>query len=150
MEDLSKPDHQDKGIELLSEGVKHLNEARKWSMFLAILGFIGVGFLIIAAFMMGSIFSLIPNTHLPGGFGILIGVIYLVIGVLYFFPVYYLFQFSQKSKKAVEGHDSNFLTDAIGKLKSHYKFIGIMTIVFLVIYPVLILIFVLFGLSSAW
>ena len=150
MEDLTITDQQDKGIELLPEGVKDLNEARKWTMFLAILGFIATGFLVIAGLFMGTIFSFIPDTDLPGALGIILGIFYLVIAVVYFFPVLYLLQFSQKSKKAVEERDSNFLAEAIGRLKAHYKFIGIMTIVMMALYPVLVLIFVLVGVSSAF
>jgi len=148
MED-SLANKNEKKLELLPEGISYLDEARKWSMFLAIMGFIGVGFLLIAVLFMGAIFSFIPDTDLPGWLGLIFSVLYLIIAVLYFFPVYYLFQFSQNSRKAVKEGSSNFFTEAIGKLKLHYKFIGIMTIVMLVVYPVFLIVIVMLGVFSA-
>ena len=136
-------------IELLPEGVKHLNEARKWSMFMAILGFIGLGFLVLAAIFMGAIFSFIGDESIPAGLGVGITAFYLVLGVAYFFPVYYLLKFSQKAKLAVEQNNSSFLVESIANLKSHYKYIGIMSIAMMVLYPVLMVILVLGGVLSS-
>ena len=132
-------------MELNSKSVGHLNEARKWSFFLSIMGFIGVGFMVLAALLVSVIFSFISDSTLSTGLGIGISVLYLIIAALYFFPVYFLFNFSTKAKKAVQSGDSNILTESIRNLKSHYKFVGIMTIIMLVIYPVIIMIAILAG-----
>lgn len=148
MEESTNGKQIEKGIELLPEGVKQLDEARKWSLFLSILGFIGIGFMLIAALLMSIIFNFIPDKDFPGGFGLILALVYLVLGGLYFFPVLYLFQFSQKSKQAVKDHNSSFLVEAFGKLKSHYKFIGIMSIVMMVLYPVIMILLVVVGVFS--
>jgi hypothetical protein len=55
---------------------------------------------------------------------------YIVIAIVYFFPIYYLFKFSEDLKFALEmGHEEQ-LTSAFRWLKSHYKFIGILLIIF--------------------
>jgi len=133
---------------LPSDGVKHLDEARKWSMFISILGFIGIGFLLLAAIFMGAIFNFIDDDTLPKGIGIGISVMYLIFGAIYFFPIYYLFRFSQKSKQAVKDHNSDTLVEAIGNLKSHYKFLGIMSIVMMAVYPIFLIVFFLVGAFS--
>ena len=128
-------------LELLPEGVKSIDEMRKWSMFLAILGFIGVGLMLLASIFMGTIFGALEafgNETLPRGLGVGISMMYLVIAIVYFFPVYYLLQFSIKAKRAVQEASNNEFTNAIKNLKSHYKFVGIMTIVVMVVYPILV------------
>ena len=48
-------------LELNNQAVDALRESAKWSMFLAILGFIGIGIMIIAALLMGSAFAMMPT-----------------------------------------------------------------------------------------
>ena len=136
-------------VEFNSESLKHLEEARKWSMFIAILGFIGVGLMVLVALFSGSAMAFLGNDFISPAMGIGIGILYLLIAVLYFFPVYYLFNFSSKAKKAVKESDSESLTESMRFLKSHYKFLGIVAIVMLAIYPVLIALLVLGGVMSS-
>jgi hypothetical protein len=104
-------------------------------MFLAILGFVGVGFMALMAIFMTSVMSMIPET--PGPFGAIKGflsIFYLVIAVLYLFPVYYLFKYADNTKKALNSENSDLLTSAFGYLKSHHKFLGIAAIVIISLY----------------
>lgn len=136
IENIQLEDNNNENLVLNKESLAYLNETRKWTMFFSVLGFIVVGFFAIAAIVMGII-SMVGGTF--GGFreawilGI-IAIVYLAIGVLYLFPILYLLKFSINSKKALEQQDSNFITTAMLNLKSHYKFIGIMTIVVFGIY----------------
>ncbi|MEY2868127.1 MAG: hypothetical protein RIR01_545 [Bacteroidota bacterium] len=86
-------------LQLTEESKSFLREIAKWAYFLSILGFLGVGFMVILALFMGTIFSKLGVFGarfgmMEGGF---ITVIYLLLAVLYFFPVYYLFQFASKA-----------------------------------------------------
>ena len=56
---------------------------------------------------------------IPGAFGT---VMYLLMALLYFFPVMYLFKFSTKLKEALESNNSQVLSESFTNLKSHYKF----------------------------
>ena len=62
------------------------------------------------------------------------GLIYVLIGLLYFFPVFYLFKFSSKVRTALATKNTQELDAAFENLKSHYKFIGILMIITLSIY----------------
>jgi len=62
------------------------------------------------------------------------GLMYVLIGLLYFFPVYYLFKFSSKVRTALMTKNTQELETAFENLKSHYKFIGILMIITLSIY----------------
>jgi hypothetical protein len=48
--------------------------------------------------------------------------------------VYYLNKFASNAKAAFNNNDSETLTASLGYLKSHYKFIGIMTLVVFSLY----------------
>lgn len=110
----------------------YLSETGKWGKFLAILGFCFVGLIILAGLFAGTLFSAM-GTPMPVP-GFLVGLIYVLIGLFYFFPVYYLFKFSSQVRGALMSKNSQELDLAFENLKSHYKFIGIFTIVILCIY----------------
>ncbi|GAA4029111.1 DUF5362 family protein [Flavobacterium cheonhonense] len=122
-------------LHLNQTALDYLRESAKWSMFLAILGFVGVGFLALMAIIMTSVMSAMPDT--PGPFGAVKGIIsifYLVIALVYLFPVYYLYRYASNAKKATYAKDSALLTDAFGALKSHHKFLGIAAIIIISLY----------------
>jgi len=60
---------------------------------------------------------------------------------IYFFPVYYLYNFSSKLKDAIRLNSEVILENSFKNLKSHYKFMGIVLLIFLVIYGGMFLIF---------
>jgi uncharacterized oligopeptide transporter (OPT) family protein len=132
------------------ESIAYLNETRKWTMFFSILGFVFIGLMAIAAIgmltagLIGSSFSGFGGTGL---FSILF-FLYIIIGVLYLFPVLYLLKFSTNMKSALEGLNSNNLTVAFQNLKSHMKFVGILTIVMIALYILIIFVAILVGLST--
>lgn len=116
-----------------------LKETAKWAYFLSILGFVAVGLFVVIAIFAGAIFSAFGSTMpgtgaFTGSFGVMMSIMYLVLAAIYFFPVFYLFKFSSNAKKAFRENDSEVLTASFGYLKSHYKFVGILTISMLVLY----------------
>lgn len=118
-----------------------LKETAKWTKFLAILGFVGIGFMVLGSLvMLFAPSSLISNGDFPFGGKIFMMLLYLAFAVLYYFPISYLYQFSENTKKAIENNDNNAIRDAFEFLKSHYKFMGILTIILLSFYAIMIFI----------
>ncbi|MCB0447437.1 MAG: hypothetical protein KDD03_07990 [Gelidibacter sp.] len=114
----------------------YLKEISTWSYFLSIIGFIGIGFMVLFGALFGTILGDMPNDPyeaigLNMGY---FGLIYIVIALVYFFPVLYLFNFSRKMKSALATKNNDDLSSAFGNLKSHYKFLGIFTIVIISLY----------------
>ncbi len=140
-------------LQLDSTAKDFVKEIAKWAYFLSILGFIGIGLLLLIAVFAGAIFSAMGST-MPGmgayggSFGAAMGAIYFLMAAFYFFPVFYLFKFSSNAKKAFRDNDSEALTTSFGYLKSHYKFIGILMIVLLAIYALFFLFAILGGLMA--
>ncbi len=118
-------------------GVSYLIETAKWGRFLAIMGFIALGMLVIASFFMGTLFSLMPRQQgvpMPHGAGFFITFTYLIIAVLYFFPTWYLYKYSKQLKLALQQGDRDTLNEAFKNQKSLYRFFGILSIIVLVLY----------------
>jgi len=62
------------------------------------------------------------------------GFIFLVMAAIYFFPIYFLYQFAGKMKQSIDAKDSMTLEEATSFLRRHYQFIGILAIVVLSFY----------------
>ena len=118
--------HPSPKCQLLDESRTHLQIAAKWAKFLAILGFIGVGFLVLFAIIVGFAFSLSRYIPIPG---ILISFIYLAIAVVNFFPMLYLFNFSNSALNALHSGKDMELNQAIVNLKAYFRFNGILSII---------------------
>jgi hypothetical protein len=128
---------------------KFLDETRKWTKFLSILGFIFIGLIVLMGLILtlaGSLFG----TFLGGFERIVILLVYILIGGLYFFPIYYLMKFSINMKNAIQQGKQQEFTSAFEFLKSHYKFIGILTIVALSLYVLIGIIAVIAGAFAAF
>lgn len=140
-------------LQLDSTAKDFIKEIAKWAYFLSILGFIGIGLLLLIAVFAGTLFSAMGST-MPGmgaygsSFGAAMGAIYFLLAAFYFFPVYYLFKFSSNAKKAFRDNDSETLTASFGYLKSHYKFIGVLMVVFLAIYALFFVFAIVGGLLT--
>ncbi len=138
-----------KQIVVTEEAISYLTETHKWTKFLSIVGFVSVGLLVLfALFLMigfNSLESFIPEAQ-QAGFpssafpGIGLGILYILIGLLYFFPLKYMFTFSTSLKSAIQDINTDTFTFAMLNLKSLNKFMGIFTIVFLSIYALIFLV----------
>lgn len=132
------PAEQPHGIVLLQEAQTYLITAGKWAKFLGIMGFIGTGFIVLCALFVGTIISAMsrfsPSGRMaaaPGGF---LSFVYLLIAVFYFFISLYTYQFGARVKDGVTFNSSAIVTEGLGKLKSMFKMVGIVTIVMIVLY----------------
>lgn len=114
-----------------------LKETSTWTYFLSILGFIGIGLMLLFGVFFSVVMGLISGGNPYDNLGMdmqYFGLIYIVLALLYFFPVLYLFNFSRKTKLALKTNNNDDLTTAFSNLKSHYKFMGVFTIVVISIY----------------
>jgi hypothetical protein len=120
----------------ITSGAKgFLTETSKWCQFLSILGFVGLGLLLLSSFFINTIYSNMPQAStMPFNLGIVMTILYVLIITIYIFPIYYLYQFSIQLKKALISKDDETLANAFEMLKSHYKFTGVFTIIMLSIY----------------
>ena len=136
--------------QITMESLGYLNTAAKWSKFLAIMGFISIGLLVLLGLGMGALFSFMNETSAMSSFPFptyLLGFIYVVLAVVYLMPVIYLNNFSNYITKAVALRDTQLLTNALSNLKSLFKYMGIATIVMIASYFLIIIGVVIFTMT---
>lgn len=141
-------------LQLNEQAVVALRESAKWSYFLSILGFIGVGFLVIFSFFIGTIMSMTPNNPYGEGgpFEMVKGFLsffYIVIAVIYFFPILYLYRYASGMKQGLLMSDSESVSNALVNLKSHHKFLGITAIVVISLYFLIFIVAIIAGIAFA-
>ena len=127
-------------LRLSQTAADYLKESAKWSFFLAIVGFIGIGFMVLLAVFMSTFMSSMAQNPAMGVMGQMQGMlsaIYILFAVLYAFPIYYLYKYATDAKTALVTANSDLLETALGYLKSHHKFLGIMMIVILSLYALI-------------
>ncbi len=118
----------------------NLLKSAKWGNFLAILGFIGCGLMII-----GALFMLFSNSYLGGSQLAVMGVTYIIMALLYFVPSLYLYKFSLNSKQGLMSESQVKLDEGIEFLAKQYQFLGIVAIVVLSLFVLLLIGGLIFG-----
>lgn len=139
---INNPITQLEQLTLTSTSKSFLKETAKWTNFLSILGFILITLMLVLAAFSSTIFNMVAKMQpgIPESLGLSLAITYLVLSIIYFFPVYYLLQFSRKMKKALATKNDETLASAFKMLKSHYKFIGVFTIITLSLYALLFIV----------
>jgi hypothetical protein len=125
----------------------HLTEAAKWARFLAIVGMIFLALILFAglylSITLASLESDMEGFGRPRpmiGAGIGSAFVYVVIAVIWFFPLFYLLRFSTELRKALDSENQEILNAAFQSLKVCLRYLGIVTIIVLVIYALIFVI----------
>tara|TARA_Y100001968_G_C19442634_1_gene763409 strand:+ start:1253 stop:1699 length:447 start_codon:yes stop_codon:yes gene_type:complete len=122
----------------ITESIKSsLNRMIYWSKFLSILGFIGIGFMLLFAIGCAIIGFFIPFEE---GFPMQIIItyvyplLYLGLAAIYYFPINYLYKFAVKGRKGLIEKNQDNMENSLSNLALGFRYIGIMTIVIISIY----------------
>ena len=136
--------------QLTSAAVGFLQESAKWSKFMAIVGFVGIGLMVLVSLFMAIGFSSMGTANMPElPFSMSVfSIIYVLFAAIYFFPVYYLYQYATKTSAALHSKNKQLLTDGLENLKSHHKFLGIFTLILVSLYGFLFVFAILGGILS--
>lgn len=116
----------------------HLSQTAEWGKFLAIIGYVILGIMVLLAFLMMFALSGIRKT-IPVFSPVILGSVYLIFTGIHFIPVTFLYRFSAEAKGALRSNDEEQYVAAFKNLKSLFKFMGIYTIVVMVLYGLFIL-----------
>ena len=118
-------------VKITGSMVDSMRSTRPWTMFLSVLGFIGAGlFLIIGIVMLFMRALPRQDAQLANAF---MGVMYIVFAVVYCFPSLYLFKYSNFVKLFYQSKNEGHLESALSYQKSFWKFVGILSIITIVI-----------------
>lgn len=145
------------GIDQTSKS--HLHEAQKWARFLAIVGFVMCGIIILVGIFAATTYSQFNRFDDGGygrpsafryGFGAMIGFIYIIGAVLYFFPCLFLLRFANHMRNALATSDQLTLNTSFQNLKVMFRYVGILTIVVLSFYAIIIVVALVVASSTAY
>ena len=136
--------------QLTSAAVGFLQESAKWSKFMAIVGFVGIGLMVLVSLFMAIGFSSMGTANMPElPFSMSVfSIIYVLFAAIYFFPVYYLYQYATKTSAALNSKNKQLLAYGLENLKSHHKFLGIFTLILVSLYGFIFVFAILGGILS--
>jgi protein-S-isoprenylcysteine O-methyltransferase Ste14 len=115
---------------LSAASVDFLRTSAKWAKFLAIVGFVLIGILIVFSLLFSSMISNL-NRGVPAG---VITVVYIIVGAIWLPPCIFLLRFANEINNGLDESDQNSIDAGFSALKSHFKYIGIFTIIILGFY----------------
>ena len=122
-------------MEIGQETLKHLNTLRKWTMFLAVSGFIFLGLIITLGLITGTFLTAFSNSDkMPGIPDALVYASFIAVTLIIFFPILFLFRFSKHTSKVVSTLDSKEMNIAIKYLKRYFIYTGVLLIVIISVY----------------
>jgi hypothetical protein len=125
-----------KSLKLTENSLIFMAEVVKWAKFLAICSFVVLGIML----LIGAGVILIQFQDQAEGFSaVIMGVFYILMAVLYFFPAMYLHRFATATATAIEQLNDDTLEEGLEQLKSLFRFTGILMIIILSLYAVGIL-----------
>jgi len=145
LEKTQQEEPEKKPLKIEFSGEEFLKTAAQWGQFIAIFNFVGVGFLLVMAILMIALGSTLQEyqdfAEYPLG---LMGGLYIIMAVIYFFPAYFLSRSCSNIKEAFLNRNESVLTKAFEYLKSMSLFLGILYIISLLILVFAIVIMVFF------
>lgn len=144
------PASSNRELVLENETILYLLETSRWANVLSIVGFIGVGLLLIFGLLVGTLMNNI-NTPLFSSFSSgLVSAFYLLLAVIYFMPVLYLFRYSSRMKFAIREMNQEALNDAFKNMRSLFRFWGVMTIAIVCVYVLILISVIMFSLFRSY
>ncbi|MFZ4752137.1 MAG: hypothetical protein ACOYLG_02225 [Chitinophagaceae bacterium] len=134
------------GIQIDLDSRGYLLETCKWARFLAIVGMVIAGLLMVL--MIFTFFSLSRVNDAYSGFYSLYILVYLGLIAVYIYPVIALYRFSKKVRIGIDQADQVEFNEGLRFLKGTFRYMGIMTIIILAIYSIILLITLIGGISN--
>lgn len=119
--------------------IDHLRATKPWVRFMSIMSFIGAGFMVLVGLGL-IVLSMVPGMPSNFGFGPLLGVIYILFAAVYIVPAYFLHQFASSIRNLLNGGGDVAMETALASQKSFWRFVGILTLVFICLYALFIVV----------
>jgi amino acid transporter len=132
------------GLSIDPTGKSHLSDTAKWAKFLAIVGMVMCILVVIFGIIAATSLSRVENdfqrqfgsrsNSFGAGFGITIMIMYIIIAVIYFFPCLFTLRFANHIQNALRANDLASLNEGFKNLKITFRYMGILTIIFIALF----------------
>lgn len=119
-----------------------LQDNVRWGGILVVIGYVSVGIMAV-----GGVLVALAGSELTGVFGIFMALFYLLIAALYYMPIERLNRFVKGCRAALESNNEAYLLDALHGLSRAMRLLVLYTLAVLILYGVIFLGALLFGLS---
>lgn len=136
-----EPELEDRKIEIDRKTLKILNTSRKWTMFLAVTGFIFLGLFIILGLVADTFLTTFKSGE--SGLGIPESFTFIAIpvsAIIFFFPGLFLIRYSKNMAHAVQNYDKQALHRSLRSLKNYFAYTGILIIIILTLYIIALIV----------
>lgn len=108
----------------------YLADIRRWSKLIAVFGYMIIGILILFGVFFGFFYNNPEIQSAPGAVsGITLMFVYLVMALIYLFPVVFLHRFASNLGRSLRSGNETELTRSFQNLRSFFRYIGILTII---------------------
>lgn len=143
IEDATLAEQQEPKLVVTEAMRSYFYDMAKWANFLAVVGFVFTGFVIIGAFTVGSTIGSNPEmAKMLGALGSMGSLAFTAFCLVYAFAIFYpsilLFKYSTKAKIGILYGEQTSLEEAFSKLKSLFKYWGVIVIIFIVLYVLMV------------
>lgn len=135
-------------IHVNHESRGYFYEMAKWCKFLSIVGFIGIGLMVVGGLTLGMLSKNSLVSYMPSA-TLFVSLFYVIFALLYFYPIFCMYKFSTLMKKGLNENNQTMFNEGLSNLKAMFKFMGILTIVMLVAYALFIIMLGLTGVASS-
>ncbi len=124
-----------------------LRQTKPWVRLLAVLGFIGIAFMVLASVSMLALGSTMGG-GLPAGFGVAMMLGYLVMAGIQLPAAIFLNRYASRIGALVNSGAPGDLEEALAAQKSFWRYVGILTLIMLCLYVLVILIAIVAGIAG--
>ena len=139
--------------------VDQLAKTKGWTLFFSVMLWIGSGLMLFAGIALvgvgavggaaGAAFDEMGD-EMGGRIGmILMGALYIVLAIIYIYPALKLSKFSSRCSQLIYQPTETTLVGALNEMRAFWKFVGIWMIIFIALYPIVIIIAVAAGVMGA-
>lgn len=136
--------------------VEALRGTRPWVLLFSILGFVASALIVVIALVVlvgGGAWFLGDaggEGMAGGGAMVLVSVLYLLIGLLYFLPCLHLFRYAKRIRNVTEGGGAPALVEALDQQRRFWRLLGLYAGVMLVLYAIGIVLAIVIGAFGAF
>jgi hypothetical protein len=131
-----------------------LLKSAPWQRFVGIMAFVFAGLIALVGllFMVGVPFiaSSFGSAGIGAGMSIFLGIIYMAMGLIYFFPGLYLVRSGKSLKGYQETESANELAASFVSISKFWKFVGVLAIIGAAGMALSIVIMIIAGIASAF
>ena len=144
----AEPYRTDERAEVTDAAVELMRQTKPWVTLLAVISFIGAGFMLLGGISLMALGVLAPSNGASPIPMAALGAVYIPFAALYVYPALKLWGYSSAIGRLLASRSAMDLEAALSQQKSFWKFAGIATIVMIVLYGIFIVGFMVVGMAA--